>query len=83
MWDMEASALGHGAVGAPYLGMCSVRDMQKVILGHSMAPGPVLLAKGQSQPDHVRCGTRGLCLAVSSTSVWICMTSAATQAAAW
>lgn len=42
MWD-GASPPG---LGAPYLGTLSGRGMQKVLLGHSMAPGPVLLGRG-------------------------------------
>lgn len=51
---MGASPPGHGAVSAPYLGTRSLGDMQKVLLSHSVAPGP--------DSGHVPCGACRLCL---------------------
>lgn len=54
-----ASPPGRGAVGAPYVGMCSVRVTQKVVFGHSMAPGPVLLGWDGHSPATSAAGPVG------------------------
>lgn len=60
-------------MGAPYLGTHSLGDMQKVLLSHSVAPGPLWLVKEgptlvMSPVGLVGCG---------------CVMTQAQQAAAW
>lgn len=70
---MGASPPGHGAVSAPYLGTHSLGDMQKVLLSHSVAPGPVWLVK------------EGPTLVMSPVGLvgCVCVMTQAQQAAAW
>lgn len=59
-------------MGAPYLGTHSLGDMQKVLLSHSVAPGPLWLVKEGPTPVMSPVGLVG----------YVCVMTQAQQAAA-